>query len=530
MKLYFVLSILVAFYYLYFKNKKVMHMLQQNYYNDDNRYLNWLDINQKKAFINFDIFFLVFIPLYFIKNNIASIIVFVLLYIISYITYKNKIKNEQSKKPLVITPRVKRLYVTELILYLLVIIPMIINFKDIRISTYYLIIGLMIFLDWYVIVLANFINKPVEKMVFNHFKKLAKTKLNSMQDLKKVAVTGSYGKTSCKNILNDILNVKYNAYATEKSFNTMNGLMISINNKLDKFTDVFITEMGAFKRGEIKELCELINPEYGILTIIGTAHLESFKTRENIMKAKFELIDSLPDNGIAILNMDDEYQRKYEIKSNCRKVWVSKNNKKADVYAEDINLSGKGTQFKVVFKDSKESCILETKLLGDANVYNVLQAVALAYNLGLSVKEIQRGVKRIAPIKHRLELKKYGDINIIDDAYNSNPVGAKMAIEVLGMMNGKKIIVTPGMVELGEKQYEYNMELGKQIAKVCDEVILVGEEQTKPILDGLKKEKYNNKKIHVLNDVKQAFPLMKKLSEKETYVLLENDLPDIFNE
>ena len=458
-------------------------MLQQNYYNDDNRYLKWLENNFKKSFINLDLLFIVFIPLCFINSSISHIVLFVILYVLSYITYKNKIKGEQSKKPLVVTARVKRLYVTELIIYLLVIIPMIINFKELRIDIYYLIIGLMIFMNWYIIVFANIINKPVEKMVFNHFKKMAKNKLSSMMDLKRVAITGSYGKTSSKNILNDILNVKYNSYATEKSFNTMNGLMISINNKLDKFTDVFISEMGAFKRGEIKELCGLIHPQYGILTIIGTAHLESFKTRENIQKAKFELIDGLPSDGIAVLNMDDPYQTSYDIKSDCRKVWVSLKNKKADVYASDMKLSGDGTSFKVTFKKAQESCTLETKLLGDANVYNILQAVALAYNLGLDIKQIQTGVKRIKPIEHRLELKKFGDINIIDDAYNSNPVGAKMAVDILGMMSGKKIIVTPGMVELGDKQYEYNMEFGKQIAKVCDEVILVGEEQTKPILD-----------------------------------------------
>ena len=530
MKIYFILSVLIALYYLYFKNKKVMHMLQQNYYNDDNRYLKWLENNYKKSFINFDLLFIVFIPLIFVNKSLLSLIVFIFIYILSYITYKNKIKKEQSKKPLVVTSRVKRLYITELIIYLLVIIPMIINFKESRLSIYYLIIGLMIFIHWYIIVLANIVNKPVEKIVFNHFKKLAKTKLKDMKDLKKIAITGSYGKTSSKNILNDILNVKYNSYATEKSFNTMNGLMISINNKLDKFTDVFISEMGAFKRGEIKELCELIKPQYGILTIIGTAHLESFGSRENIQKAKFELIDSLPKEGIAILNMDDSYQTSYKIKSECKKVWVSISNKKADVYAENIKLSSKGTSFKVTFKESKDSCTLETKLLGNANVYNILQAVALAYNLGLTLEQIKTGVKRIKPIEHRLELKKYGDINIIDDAYNSNPVGAKMAVDVLGMMDGKKIIVTPGMVELGDKQYEYNMEFGRQIAKVCDEAILIGEDQTKPILEGLKKEKYSDNNIHILNDVKEAFPLMKKLSEKNTYVLLENDLPDIFNE
>ena len=228
--------------------------------------------------------------------------------------------------------------------------------------------------------------------------------------------------------------------------------------------------------------------------------------------------------------MDDEYQINYKIKSDCKKVWVSIKNKKADVYASNIKLSNKGTTFDCTFKDSKKTISLETKLLGDANIYNILEAVALAYNLDVSFEQIKLGVKRIKTIEHRLELKKYGTINLIDDAYNSNPVGASMAVDVLGMMEGKKIIVTPGMIELGEKQYEYNMEFGRHIAGVCDEVILIGEEQTKPILDGLKKEKYSDKKIHILNDVKEAFPLMRKLEYGTTYVLLENDLPDIFNE
>ena len=460
MKLYFVLSVVISLYYVVFKSKKAMHMLQQNYYNDGNRYLKWLFSNLNKAFINFDILFIIFIGLIFINKPVISIILFVLLYLISYITYKNKLKKEQSKKPLVITARVKRLFFTEIVLYLIVASVIFIKFDVSNIDKYYLIIGFTIFINWFVVLLANIINKPVEKMVFYHYKRQAKNKLYGMKDLKRIAITGSYGKTSSKNILNDILNVKFNSYATEKSFNTMNGLMISINNKLDKFNDVFISEMGAFVRGEIKELCDFIKPQYGILTTIGTAHLESFKTRENIQKAKFELIDSLPSDGIAVLNMDDPYQTSYDIKSSCKKVWVSIKDKKADVYASDIKLSGNGTSFKITFKDTKESAVLETKLLGDANVYNILEASALAYNLGMTLDQIKIGVKKIKPIEHRLELKKYGDINIIDDAYNSNPVGAKMAVDVLGMMEGKKIIVTPGMVELGEKDYDYNMEFG----------------------------------------------------------------------
>lgn len=526
MKSYFILSLVIYFAYIFLKSKKYMHMLQQNWYNDGNRYFKWICDNYLKVFITLELAFVLiaFVPIKY------SVYIFIIFYIVLYYIFKNKLSKEQTKKPLVFTARIKRLYTTMIILYLIAIIPIIIGFNDNNIREYYIYICFLSYINPFVIMACNTINKPIEKIVFYHYKRLAKNKLYSMNNLKRVGITGSYGKTSCKNALNDILNVKYNSFATEKSFNTMNGLMISINNKLDKFSDVFIAEMGAFREGEIKEKCDFIKPKYGILTTIGTAHLESFKSRENICKAKFELIESLPDDGIAILNKDDKYQVNYDIKSKCKKVWIAIDNKDADIYAENIKLTNKGTKFTCVFKKTKEKIELETKLLGKHNVYNILDAVALAHEFGLNKEQIALGVKKIQTVEHRLELKKFGNINIIDDAYNSNPVGSKMAVDVLGMMDGKKIIVTPGMIELGEKQYEYNMEFGKQIAKVCDEVILIGKEQTKPILEGLEKSKYNKKKIHILNDVKEAFPLMRKLSDKETYVLLENDLPDIFNE
>ena len=526
MKIYFLLSLITYFAYLIFKSKKYMHMLQQNWYNDGNRYIKWIMNNFEKVFVVFDVLFVILV---FLKGKYA-VITFAIFYVIAYMIHKNKVSKEQSKKPLVITARIKRLYTTMLILHLLFIIPMFFTFDEESLRAYYVFMGLLLYINPFVIYLSNVINKPIEKMVFNHYKRIAKNKLDSMTNLKKIGITGSYGKTSSKNALNDILNVKYNSFATEKSFNTMNGLMISINNKLDKFSDIFVAEMGAFRQGEIKEKAEFIRPEYAIITTIGTAHLESFGCIENTQKAKFELVETLPEDGVAVLNKDDEYQTSYELKNKCKVIWVSMKDKKADVYASDIKLSNKGTTFNITFKDTKKTIEVETKLLGSANVYNVLQAVALSHELGLTDEQIKIGVKRIATIEHRLELKKYGEINIIDDAYNSNPVGSKMAVEVLGMMPGKKIIVTPGMIELGEKQYEFNMEFGRQIAKVCDEVILIGEEQTKPILAGLQKEKYKDENIHILNDVKKAFPLMKKLSGKTTYVLLENDLPDIFNE
>ena len=351
-----------------------------------------------------------------------------------------------------------------------------------------------------------------------------------MMNLPVVGITGSYGKTSSKNILNDILNVKFNAFATPKNFNTPYGLIRSINQYLDKFSDIFIAEMGAFKVGEIKTTCKLMKPKYGILTTIGEAHLESFGSRENIQKGKFELIESLPSDGIGILNGDDEWQRSYKLKNKCRILWTGIDNKDVDIYATNIKLSGSGTSFDCVFKGDRKKYSFHTKLLGKHNVYNILAAIILGKELGMTIEELKRGVASVRTIEHRLELKKSGTINIIDDAYNSNPVGSKMALDVLNMMDGVKIVVTPGMIELGEKQYDANFNFGKYISEVADYTILVGENQTKPIYDGLIKKGYNKKNIYVLNDVKDAFPLINRLAKKNTYVLLENDLPDLFNE
>ncbi len=352
-------------------------------------------------------------------------------------------------------------------------------------------------------------------------------KLNSMSNLKVIGITGSYGKTSSKNILNDILNVKYNALATPKNLNTPYGLIMTINNNLDKFDEIFIAEMGAYKIGEIQELCDLVHPKYGILTKIGTAHLELFGSQENIQKGKFELIESLPSDGVAVLNMDDPLQVNYKLKNKVKTLWIGIDND-ADFKATNIKVSNTGTTFDLIIKGDKNKYKFETKLLGYANIYNILAGIALGYEFGIKIKQLQSAVKGVKPVEHRLEIKKSGNVYYIDDAYNSNPVGSKMALDVLNMMPGKKIIVTPGMIELGSIEDEENTKFGEHIADVCDEVILVGKEQTKSIQKGLKNKKYNEKHIHILEDVIDAFPLVNKLKDKETYVLLENDLPDLF--
>ena len=526
----------IIFLYSMIKTRRSLHMLQQNLYNENNRYLKWVSKNKKEIYMNLDVFGIIFTFCFaWCFTSVVSYYflgLIILLYLICTVKFFKDRKKDQNKKPLVKTARIKRLIITNAILYL---IPCVLGvFFEANLNDFALIISLMAVLNYYIVFLAKIINTPIEKIVYKYYERKAKKKLASMPNLKVIGITGSYGKTSSKNILADVLNIKFNALPTPKSLNTFNGLMITVNNKLTKFEDCFIAEMGAYVKGEINGLCKLVNPKYGIITSIGTAHLETFGSEEAIQSGKMELIEYLPKDGVGVLNRDDEKQRNYVIKNedHCKILWVGIDTKdKVDVRASNIRCSGEGTTFDCTFGNDKKKYEFKTRLLGKHNVYNIISALALGYEFGISIEKLQQAVKKIKAIEHRLEIKKFPKFYQIDDAYNSNPVGAKSALDVLEMMNGTKVVVTPGMVELGNKEEYYNKEFGKQIAKVADKVILVGEKKTRPILEGLKEAKFNEKNIQVINDVREAYVILNKLdSKKDVYALFENDLPDTYNE
>ena len=523
-----IINVMISFLYIFIRTRKNIHILQQNFYNENNRYIKWGKTNIENVY-KLDYFIFLIALLNILINNKILIIFNIGYLFLTYIEYI-KINNEQVKIPLKVTSRVKRLSTTITLLY---IIPLIVYLLIHNIFIFNLLFTLSISFNFYIVFVANIINKPIEKCVFLFYRNKAIKKLKSMNNLEIVGITGSYGKTSSKNILNDILSVKFNSLPTPANYNTQYGLILTINNNLDKFNDIFIAEMGAFKMGRIKLLCDLVHPKYGIITCIGKAHLETFKSQENIQKGKFELIESLPVDGIGILNMDDPLQVNYKLKNKIRIIWIAINNKNADVKASNIKIDQNGMSFDVSFKDDEKSYLFRTKLLGNSNIYNILAGIAFSkYVMNMDIKDIQTGVRRIKPISHRLELKTIGNKTYIDDAYNSNPVGSKMALDVLNLMDGNKIVVTPGMIELGEEEYKLNKLFGNYISKVADYVILVGEKQTKPIMDGLLEKKYDTSKVRVINNVKESFNIIDNLNlkKKHTYILLENDLPDIFNE
>jgi len=534
--LYILVLISFAFVNVY-KTKRSLHMLQQNLYNENNRYIKWI-IKNYRQFISIDLIVIAASIIgIFVIYDLEFISAFVLLsialaLILNGLIKRNEILSDQNKKKLVVTARIKRLIFTIFILYLIPIIGYIYFNSEYRIEWIILfVVGLMTYLNAIVVFIAMIINTPVEKLVYLYYKGKAQKKLKQMEKLKIIGITGSYGKTSSKNILSDILNIKYNALPTPHNWNTYNGLIMTVNNYLDKFTDIFIAEMGAYVKGEIAGLCKLVKPQYGILTTIGTAHLESFGSEENIIKGKFELIESLPKDGFAVLNGDDPKQVNYNLKNKVKVIWIGIDNADVDVRAENIKCSNKGTEFDVVFKDKKEKYHFQTKLLGNHNVYNILAGIAFGVEFNIEIEELQKAVRNVKPVEHRLEIKKIGNFYQIDDAYNSNPVGAANACKILGMMPGLKVVVTPGMIELGNKEDEYNKKFGEQIAEVADYVVLIGEKKTIPIKEGLLTKGFDKEKIIVFNDVREAYPFVSQLARTtDVYALFENDLPDTYNE
>ena len=319
----FLISILIYLISIELISTRALHMLQQNRYNRGYRYIKWIIKNIKETLLNPRLLFIVFLFTGITENlnNLSSYIFILLLLFIDYIFVSER-KKESAKLPLKYTARIKRLIATNTVIHLIPIIIMLLTFNKNNFSIYYLILGLLLIFNYVIVMVINFLNRPLEKMVGNHFRNKALTKLHSMNNMEVIGITGSYGKTSTKNVVYDILNIKYNVFKTPANYNTPFGLMITINEHLDKYNDYFIAEMGACKQGEIKELCDLVSPKYGIITRVGLAHLETFGSEEIIQSTKFELIESLPSDGIGILNGDDEKQLSYKIKNDCKIIKV----------------------------------------------------------------------------------------------------------------------------------------------------------------------------------------------------------------
>jgi UDP-N-acetylmuramoyl-tripeptide--D-alanyl-D-alanine ligase len=390
-----------------------------------------------------------------------------------------------------------------------------------------------------VLMLANVVMFPVEAQVRQYYLRQAKAKLARIHP-KVIGITGSYGKTSTKQILRTILAARYKTLATPGSFNTPMGVCRVINNDLLPEHELFIVEMGAYTRGEIAELCRLARPELSILTAVGPQHLERFGSIENVKRGKNEIMEALPDGAPGIYNGDNSYCQQLirEMNKEGRiKVYsysLDEANADAQVVAGDVLVTRQGLMFAVTYRgeQGEERATIRSKLLGKHNVSNILAAVMAALLCGMKLDEIARAVEEVEPVEHRLQLiHGAGGVTVIDDAYNANPEGVKTALEVLAQFNdGKRVLVTPGMVELGPIEAEENYRFGQLAAASCDVAILVGRKRTEPIARGLREAGFPEQQLFVVGSLKEATEKMQSIVAPGAVVLFANDLPDTYNE
>ena len=435
------------------------------------------------------------------------------------------LNNPNVKKPLRFTARVKRLYVVIGLVF----------FAIALVHVYWsplapAIVVVPILLPFFV-ALGGLFAWPVEKAISEFYFQDAKKTLAQRPELIKIGITGSFGKTSVKFILDTILSEKYQVLASPGSFNTPMGLTRVIREKLTPSHQVFIAEMGARRKGDIKELCRLVRPDMGIITSVGPQHLDTFKTLERVASTKYELIEGLPASGHGFFVNDGGVSFSLYQKTALQKTLVSLSAEKGDLWAEDIRVSSSGTSFAIVLKQG-DRLKGETKLLGTHNIQNILLAVSVALNLGLTKAQIERGIAKLQPVEHRLQLmyNSQNDITIIDDAFNSNPKGIEAALETLKQFSGRKIIITPGMVEMGKDEDEYNKQFGQKMAKIVDIAILVGAKHTKPIAEGLLEQGFNKEQLIIVNTLEESTKQLHRLIRPGDIVLYENDLPDNYNE
>lgn len=517
----------------------LMHMFQQNSYKP-REYGEWMRVHTNVGrLLGKCLYALISLPLVMFGNRgclVAACVMNGMTILVN--------KPHRAKKPLVYTPRVKRMLATTAILYLLatavVMLPglwmtagggMTLPSQGVLpmpthplLRNAELILLVMFILQPFLILLANAVNHPIEKKIDQYYINDAARILREMPDLKIIGVTGSYGKTSVKYYLSALLSTQYNVLHTPGNYNTTLGVVRTIRENMKPFHEIFICEMGAREVGDIKEICDLVHPDYGIITSIGPQHLQSFHTIENVVSTKFELADSVPPSGKVFLNYDNTYIRNAGTDKNIVSYGITA--KDVDFCAYDISVSPRGSSFKMKDESGKEY-EFHTKLVGSHNVQNIAGAIAVAHTLGIPMEKLLYPVKQLESVPHRLQLVKQGDRILLDDAYNSNKNGFEAALDTLAMFKELRILLTPGMVELGEKQYDENKEVGVYAADKCDYAVLVGKEQTKPIQDGLLEAGFPENRMIPVDDLQEAFRMVNAIpGEKQKVILIENDLPD----
>jgi UDP-N-acetylmuramoyl-tripeptide--D-alanyl-D-alanine ligase len=480
----------IRFLFLFFQQKEYRNKWFLDYMFTDLRL-----IDKKLSFI---LFITYYVQIYYIP------IVFLIFGLNEFLILK------RAKKKLIITSRVKRIFSLSIILTLIFFYIVYGYFTAFSYNFLFTSILIIQFLP-FSLIFANLLLWSHENKQQNVFLKQALDKLHKIRPVI-IGITGSMGKTSTKHILAHILGGTSNTIYTPGSVNTKMGITAFINTKLTENCEYFIVEMGAYFVGSIKSLCDFVDPDHGIITAIGDSHYEYFKNRENIASAKFELGEHVRRNNGRIIINDNQID-----KDLIPKMPVIKIGK-----IENIRQTKEGLYFN--YKDEE----VFAPIYGVHQATNIALAIEMAWQLGMPMASILTILKTLPQISHRLEVsKRDANITIIDDAYNSNFEGFKSALDFLQTFNnGRKILITPGMVELGEKHNERHFEIGKIAAVKTDIVIVVKPDRIPTFIEGLNVG--GNHELITFSTFSDAQKWMTTNLKADDTVLLENDLPDIY--
>lgn len=535
---------------LYFASLKFILVLQQGGYRYE-RYFRWIS-NPKTPYLSrlmilcllgflfFNVLSITFLPIFTtiiseeISETICSHLGFIsyVLFVAIYIKSESAVN---AKVPLKRTRRIVRLSITYCVLLAVITFALMLLFNYIAfvagsqmvaITRYSLICGMPILCP-FILFLAYCLNEPFEAIGRWRYVKIAKHKLNRYK-VTRIGITGSYGKTSVKEILRTLLSQRFRVLSTTESYNTPLGIAMTVKN-LDSTHDVFLAEMGARTKGDILELTQMVKPTMGVITGINNQHLESFKSSENIKDTKYELFEYLGEKGLGFFSSDNAGTMELYERFNGEKYTGGLNGENNLAWASDIVLTTTGTEFTLNIK-GENPIRCQATLLGKHNVANICLASAVAYKMGLTPEEIAEGITRLKSVSHRLELiPNNKGIVLIDDSYNSNENGVKAALDVLDEYTGRKIVLTPGLVELGKEENVVNYEFGKTLASHADIVIIAGKHNAEMLLSGLLDGGMDKANIMFEKSISRGNKTLNEIVSEGDVVLFENDLPDNYN-
>jgi len=317
------------------------------------------------------------------------------------------------------------------------------------------------------ILLAYFISIFIEKMLFNGFKVKAQKKIKAMENLTIVGITASYGKTSIKNYIEHLLKAKYKTYATPRSVNTLGGVMKDVNDDLPEDTEVYVVEMGARGEGDIAEITTFVNPHYVVVGKIGPAHIEYFRTMENIRNTKMEILqtDRLKTAWIHESAMVKPESNIHTFGEN-NNLDMRSNIPAPEYVIEDVEATLDATSFTL------NGVRYSASILGAFNAMNLAAAVLVVKELGLDDETIQKGLSTLKSVDHRLQRIDAGGKVILDDSFNGNIDGTMASFNLASTHKGRKVVITPGLVEVDD---ELNVQVAKKANEIFDVVVVTGD-------------------------------------------------------